>query len=45
MISSFGIQAEPSVIEAVHERIDKNNSGYIEFEEFKKFLYYDPYPY
>ena len=31
MIAGFGIQAEPSVIEAVHERIDKNNSGYIEF--------------
>jgi Ca2+-binding EF-hand superfamily protein len=32
MVKSFNIQAEPAIIEAVHERIDKNNSGYIEFE-------------
>lgn len=32
MIRGFNIHASADVIEAVHERIDKNNSGYIEFE-------------
>lgn len=45
MVKGFNIQADPATIEAIHERIDKNNSGYIELQEFKKFLYYDPYPY
>jgi Ca2+-binding EF-hand superfamily protein len=29
MVKSFSIEADPSVTEAVHERIDKNSSGYI----------------
>jgi hypothetical protein len=29
MFNNFNIQADPSLIQAVHERIDKNQSGYI----------------
>lgn len=45
MIKRLGLEVDPQVAETIHERIDKNNSGYVEFEEFKKFLYYDPYPF
>ena len=45
MMKKLGVVADGAVTEAIHQRIDKNNSGYIEFQEFKKFLYYDPYPY
>jgi Ca2+-binding EF-hand superfamily protein len=45
MLKKLGVDASGVVAETIHQRIDKNNSGYIEFEEFKKFLYYDPYPY
>lgn len=45
MIKKLGLEVAPQLAESIHERIDKNNSGYVEFEEFKKFLYYDPYPF
>jgi len=45
MMKKLGVDADGTVKETIHQRIDKNNSGYIEFEEFKKFLYYDPYLY
>lgn len=41
MLNKNNVQLSPALIEKVHERLDKNASGYIEFEEFKKFLYYD----
>ena len=31
----------PVLVEKMHECLDKNNSGYIEFEKFKKFLFYE----
>lgn len=39
MLKKLGVEADGAVAETVHQRIDKNNSGYIEFEEFIKFLY------
>ena len=41
MLQKVGINLAPVLVEKMHERLDKNNSGYIEFEEFKKFLYYE----
>jgi len=41
MLNRVGIKLSPTLIERVHQRLDRNDSGYIEFEEFKKFLYYD----
>ena len=41
MLIKNGMQLSPALIERVHERLDKNGSGYIEFEEFKYYMYYE----
>ena len=45
MLHNFNLQADSNLNEAVHERIVKNQSGYIKLEQFKKFLFYEPYPF
>lgn len=32
MISKLGIVVSPIIAETIHERMDKNSSGYVEFE-------------
>lgn len=45
MLKKLGVGVESRLVEPILARIDKNQSGYIEFDEFKKFLYHHPYPY
>lgn len=44
MLKKLGVSIESRLVEPILQRIDKNQSGYIEFDEFKKFLYHHPYP-
>lgn len=32
MMKKLGVAADPRIVETIHERMDKNNSGYVEFE-------------
>jgi Ca2+-binding EF-hand superfamily protein len=43
LCSSLGICATDSELNALFRRLDKNQSGVIEFEEFHKLLLEDPY--
>jgi Ca2+-binding EF-hand superfamily protein len=40
MLKKFNLNVPARLVEPVLQRIDRNQSGYIEFDEFKKFLYY-----
>lgn len=44
MMKKLEIQVAARIVEPVLERLDKNKSGYIEYEEFKQFLFFDPWP-
>ena len=43
LASALGVKATDSELNALFVRLDKNQSGVIEFEEFQKELLEDPY--
>ena len=45
MIDKLNLRVEPPVVEAIHQRMDQNHSGFVEVEDFKHFLINDPYPF
>ncbi len=44
MMKKLDAQTASHVVAPALSKIDRNESGYIELEDFKKFLYHDPYP-
>ena len=44
MMKKIGVPVPPRLVEPMLVKLDKNCSGYIEYEEFKKFIFFDPYP-
>lgn len=44
MMKKLEVPVPPRVVEPILEKLDKNKSGYIEYEEFKQFLFFDPWP-
>ena len=44
MLKKVGVPVAPRFVEPMLVKLDKNCSGYIEYEEFKKFIFFDPYP-
>jgi Ca2+-binding EF-hand superfamily protein len=43
MLAKLGIVVDQKYIEAMHEHIDKNRNGLIDFEEFANLVIYNPY--
>ena len=44
MLKKLELPIKELAVEPLFRKLDKNNSGYIEYDEFKKFLFFDPYP-
>ena len=44
MLKKLGAGAAPKIVDPLLDKIDTNKSGFIEYEEFKKYLFVDPYP-
>lgn len=44
MLKKIGVPVAAKLVEPMLVKLDKNTSGFIEYEEFKKFLFFDPYP-
>ena len=43
LLAYLKVEYEARELKAIMDEIDKNNSGYLEFEEFSQFLLYNPY--
>lgn len=44
MMKKLEVPVAPRIVEPALQKLDKNQTGYIEYEEFKKFLFFDPWP-
>ena len=44
MMKKLEVPVAARFVEPILNKLDKNCSGYIEYEEFKKFLFFDPWP-
>ena len=44
MMRKLGLKVDPILTEAIHQKMDKNQSGFVELGDFKEFLLTDPYP-
>lgn len=44
MLKQLDVKASPKLIDPLLSKIDLNKSGFIEYDEFKKYLFTDPYP-
>lgn len=44
LFKKLNVQAYPKLVDPLLEKIDTNKSGFIEYEEFKAYLFNDPYP-
>jgi Ca2+-binding EF-hand superfamily protein len=45
MVKKLGLSVEARYIDSLLAKMDGNRSGYVEFDDFKKFLFNNPYPY
>jgi Ca2+-binding EF-hand superfamily protein len=45
MVKKLGLSVEARYIDSLLAKMDGNRSGYVEFDDFKKFLFHNPYPY
>jgi Ca2+-binding EF-hand superfamily protein len=44
MLKQLELPISPELVEPLFRKLDKNSSGSIEYDEFKRFLFFDPYP-
>jgi len=44
MLVKLEIPVERRLLQPVFNKFDRNTSGSIEYNEFKNFLFFDPYP-
>ena len=44
MMRKLRLKVDPILTEAIHKKMDKNQSGFVELSDFKEFLLTDPYP-
>ena len=44
MMKKLGVPTQAIVVAPVLEKIDRNKSGYLEYDDFKEFVSRDPYP-
>lgn len=43
MLVKLEIPTEKRLVQPLLKKLDKNNSGVVEYDEFKNFLFFDPY--
>ena len=44
MLKHLGCGVAPRLVEPMLIKLDQNKTGYVEFDEFKHFMFVDPYP-
>jgi Ca2+-binding EF-hand superfamily protein len=44
MLKKLELPIPEQAVEPLFRKLDKNSSNYIEYDEFKRFLFFDPFP-
>lgn len=44
MMKKLEVAVSAKVVGPILERLDRNKSGYLEFDDFKELVFRDPYP-
>jgi Ca2+-binding EF-hand superfamily protein len=44
MLKKLELPIREIAVEPLFRKLDKNSTGYIEYDEFKRFVFFDPYP-
>ena len=44
MLVKLEIPTQDRLIKPLLKKLDRNGNGVVEYEEFKNFLFFDPYP-
>ena len=44
MLIKLEIPTEQRMVKPLMSKLDRNKNGVVEFDEFKNFLFFDPYP-
>lgn len=44
MLKKLEVPVQARLVGPLLKKLDKNETGFIEYEEFKRFIFFDPYP-
>ena len=44
MLKKLEVPVQARLVGPLLKKLDKNETGFIEYEEFKRFVFFDPYP-
>lgn len=44
MMKKLEMPVEARLVNPLLEKLDKNKTGFIEYDELKRFVFFDPYP-